>query len=239
MDKAPGKHLDGRLPAGYEVTQYTDNDYHVGAYQDLCTRATTKSVFSAPIYFHPALMQRAAECLPEIDDDDVNDMVAIPVSTHPVMKHNPLVGDDDIYYRLYIDLYRPTRIITDGGVYDDAAKSGQRQILLGQNEQVSMGDTLFVVSNEGKSTMLCRVADDTLPPVGDKRPVELDPDDPVLPDDIVMIGWVIEEATPMETLESVSRIVESHLAQSTIQPPIMAGVCGPLQPIVMDMVLLQ
>ncbi len=242
IDQVPGKLLDGRLPREVDVTEHVERDYYAGAFQDLRTRTTSTQNFVVPIYFQPALMQRTRSCLPELDDDDVADMVAIVVPTQSVQRYNPISREDDIYYRLYVDLYRPTAPYENGGVYSHVERvpDTTHRIKVGPKDTIGMGDTIFVSATPTSGSILYRVVNDDYPLDAEGgKTVDLDPDLPPLPDELWLVGWVIEEADFSDTMESVLSVIETYEQRSQIQPPIFSGVCGPLQPVVTDFVLLQ
>lgn len=222
-----GTWVDGRPPPGYEVTQFTAHDFHVGAWSEFRAQVLTSMLFDAQIYFHPVLMQCAAECIKDYDKkEDSPNIAAIPIPSMPEPRYNSTVREERLYYRLWLDLSRPCFTIDEGSVFVDPAKQAAAILAISTADQIGVGDTIFVLRAEHVPPELFRVVDIN---VTDKKYLVLDRE---LDDgDIWMAGWVVEGDSDEETVEHVRKIVDGHLRLSSISPPRFAGVCGPLQPV--------
>lgn len=214
-----------------QADKYVDTNAYVGAFHDMECRTTSATNFESPIYFHPALVQHRATCRPDLDDDDVENIVGIPIVKKRRLHWNSSQREYQNHYNIEVDLYRPQLNIETGGVYETATESNDRTIiLLGEEDDVNVGDTVFVWA---ETTEIFTVDDVIYNDDGSKRVVL---DNARASVDFKKAGWVLPDDNDPQV--SADAIVHQLRLHDTLQHPTFAGVCGPLQPIAVDAVLM-
>ena len=187
-------------------------------------RTTTEANFDYPIYFHPALLQTRVECLPELDDGDV-DVVGIPIADNYKLQWDRELGEYIATYSLQVTLLKPVVDIELGGVYNATVSAATT---FATDDDVNVGDTIFAENNGSIDTTTVDSVDDGVVTLAEG----------ILADDST-VGWVVQQDTDEETHKEALRILGEYHRQQHLLPPVLAGVCGPLQPIHTDRTLLQ
>lgn len=233
MDMVPGKLFNPREEV--DADEYVETNAYVGAFHDFECRTTSAQNFELPIYFHPACLQCRRKCRPDLDDDDVENIVGIPAVCNRRMHWDSETRDYQNKYDIEVDLYRPRFTIEEGGQYKSFKRVDAMKFELGAEEDVNIGDTIFVYDQSTKNTTIHEVTN-----------VEIDIDDgdlktvtvnASLPEENIIgfAGWVMPDEDPNAQTEKVVDLLKE---QDRLEPPTFAGVCGPLQPIISDSVLL-
>lgn len=229
MRLVPGKVFNPREHV--EADTYVNADAYVGAFHDMECRTTSELNFQSPIYFQAALVQPREICRPDLDDDDVQNMVGIPVIKSRRVQWNSTTREYKNCYQLEVDLYRPKPTLELGGQYE-SAYSGEHldQIILGPDDDVNIGDTVFIYADTLK---IFEVHDVEYEDDGSEKKVTLDKNREEA--DIVYAGWLMPSDNPDE---DVNTLISQIISKNHLQAPTLAGICGPLQPMAVDSVLL-
>lgn len=212
-----------------EADTYVNADAYVGAFHDMECRTTSKDNFKTPIYFQPALVQPRKICRPDLDDDDVENIVGIPIITNRSIQWDSNLATYRNRYNLQVDLYRPKPTLDLGGQYKSVeGHDNLDQLLLGPDDDVNVGDTIFIYSDNLE--------------IFEVEYVDYDDDNKIVTLDskrsdgtIQYAGWIMPSDDPDEDANTLLRQI---ISQNHLQSPIFGGICGPLQPITVDTILL-
>lgn len=213
-----------------EADTYVNTDAYAGAFHDIECRTTSELNFESPIYFQPALVQSREICRPDLDDDDVENIVGIPIIKKRRLHWNSTAREYKNHYSLEVNLYRPKPTLELGGQYENAIPGeNPNEIILGLDDDVNVGDTIFVYPNNKLTFEVQDVnyIDDDL------KKVTLDRNRDIA--EIEYAGWLMPSDNPKDDVET---LLSQIISKESLQSPTFGGICGPLQPMTVDSVLL-